>query len=165
MPDLMIELEKKVQEFEDRSKNNLIELEAAVEVMKENLEKQSMDSRKQKHPVCEEESDISQQIAGIREGEEFAKDDLNNLVIYGIQNDEHELPVQLLINVQNLIRTNVDGEISVSKACRIEDGPEAFGSKPVLATFEDPEVVEEILNHVSFFRVGTAFFLYSIRGC
>ena len=157
IPELMTELEKKVQEFEERSKTNLDELEAAVEVMKESLRKRKEDSDKVKIHECEKETEDEslRQLAEIKEGEDFDRDDLNNLVIYGMQNDEHELPVKLLISVQNLIRQNVNNEIAVSKANRIENGPEAFGSKPVLATFEDPEDVEEILNHDNFFRVGT----------
>ena len=154
IPDLMSELEKKVQEFEERSKDNIDKLEAAVEVMKESLQSKNEAKSKPSTEDIEHETEASNQIAILKKGEEF-REDSNNIVIYGIQNDDHQLPVKLMITVQNLIRNNVASDLSVASATRIENGPEAFGSRPVLATFEDPEDVEEILNSPNFFRVGT----------
>ena len=165
IPELVTELEKKVQEFEDRSKNNLIELEAAVQMMRETVDQRKEGEDKVRNVAFKDVCEDLEQMAEIKKEEEFDRDDMNNIVIYGIQNDDHELPVKLLISVQNLIRSNVNSEICVGKASRIEDGPEAFGSKPVLATFEDPDDVEEILNHSNFFRVGRVCFIFNRLGC
>ena len=72
----------------------------------------------------------------------------NNLIFYGVQQEERETPPKLLAKVLDLIhvKLNIKREISITCVSRMYAGPEVHGCRPVLVTFEDFNEREEVLT-------------------
>ena len=72
----------------------------------------------------------------------------NNLIFYGVQQEERETSPKLLKKVLDLIhvKLNIKREISITSVSRMYAGPEVHGCRPVLVTFEDFNEREEVLT-------------------
>ena len=72
----------------------------------------------------------------------------NNLIFYGILQEERETPQKLLAKVVEAIRVklNMKREISITNVSRMYAGPEVHGCRPVLVTFQDFNEKEEVLT-------------------
>ena len=80
---------------------------------------------------------------------EFEVNKKNNLIFYGIPNEGHEKENKLIMKVKELIKANmkVRRELVITTASRMFTGPEVFGCRPVLVTFEEFKDREEVLKN------------------
>ena len=70
---------------------------------------------------------------------DFEQNKRNNLIFYGIQNDENETNQTLANNMLKIIK-NVIGmrrEVFISMTSRLNTGPTVSNSRPVVVTFEN----------------------------
>ena len=70
---------------------------------------------------------------------DFEQNKRNNLIFYGIQNDENETNQTLANKIISIIK-NVIGmrrEVFLSAVSRLNTGPTITNSRPVVATFDN----------------------------
>ena len=85
---------------------------------------------------------------------DFDANKKNNLIVYGIPNEGHEKEITLSAKVKELIKTNmkIRRELVITTVSRMFTGPEVFGCRPVLVTFEDFKDREEVLKNSRFIK-------------
>ena len=88
---------------------------------------------------------------------DFEVNKKNNLIFYGIPNEGHEKENKLIMKVKELIKANmkVRRELVITTASRMFTGPEVFGCRPVLVTFEEFKDREEVLKNSKFIKKPT----------
>ena len=88
---------------------------------------------------------------------DFEANKKNNLIFYGIPNETHEKESKLLDKVKDLIKANmrIRRELVITTASRMYTGPEVFGCRPVLVTFEEFKDREEVLKNSRFLKKST----------
>ena len=88
---------------------------------------------------------------------DFDANKKNNLIVYGIPNEVHEKEITLIAKVKELIKTNmkIRRELVITTVSRMFTGPEVFGCRPVLVTFEDFKDREEVLKNSRFIKKPT----------
>ena len=88
---------------------------------------------------------------------DFEANKKNNLIFYGIPNEGHEKENKLILKVKELIKANmkVRRELVITTASRMFTGPEVFGCRPVLVTFEEFKDREEVLKNSKFIKKPT----------
>ena len=88
---------------------------------------------------------------------DFEANKKNNLIFYGIPNETHEKESKLIDKVKELIKANmrIRRELVITTASRMYTGPEVFGCRPVLVTFEDFKDREEVLKNSRFLKKST----------
>ena len=79
---------------------------------------------------------------------EFESNMKNNLIFYGIPNEERETPDRLLMKMKDVIRTHMKivREINITSTSRMFTGPEVQGCRPVLVNFENFKDREDVLQ-------------------
>ena len=88
---------------------------------------------------------------------DFEANKKNNLIFYGIPNEAHEKENRLVDKVKELIKANmrIRRELVITSASRMYTGPEVFGCRPVLVTFEEFKDREEVLKNSRFLKKST----------
>ena len=88
---------------------------------------------------------------------DFEANKKNNLIIYGIPNEAHERENNLTIKVKELIKAEmkIRRELVITSASRMFTGPEVFGCRPVLVTFEDFKDREEVFKNSRLIKKPT----------
>ena len=85
---------------------------------------------------------------------DFEVNKKNNLIFYGIPQEERETPQRLTAKITELIKTklSMQREMSLSNVSRMYTGSEVKGCRPVLVTFEVFKDKEEVLKASKLFK-------------
>ena len=78
----------------------------------------------------------------------------NNLIFYGIPQEERETPQKLTKKITELIKVkiSIQREMSMSNISRMYTGSDVQGCRPVLVTFEDFKDKEDVLKASKLFK-------------
>ena len=81
----------------------------------------------------------------------------NNLIFYGIPNENNEKEPQLLAKIKDMIRNHmkIRRDIVITSATRMYTGPEVFNCRPTLVTFEEFRDREEVLKNSKLLKKPT----------
>ena len=85
---------------------------------------------------------------------DFEVNKKNNLIFYGIPQEERETPQKLTGKIVEAIRVklSIQRDISLSNVNRMYTGSEVLGCKPVLVSFEDFKDKEDVLKASKLFK-------------
>ena len=72
----------------------------------------------------------------------------NNLIFYGVGQEERETSEKLLLKVKDVMKSHmkISREIHISHVSRVYSGPEVQGYRPVLVSFENYRDKEDVLQ-------------------
>ena len=143
-------LQKTIERVETTENTNLKEtkeLGRATNNIEENI-----------HSLNENIENISSRVENIQEKiYDFEANKKNNLIFYGIPNEGHEKESKLIDKVKEVIKANmkIRRELVIASASRMFTGPEVFGCRPVLVTFEEFKDREEVLKNSRLLKKST----------
>ena len=88
---------------------------------------------------------------------DFELNKKNNLIFYGIPNEVNEKEPQLIMKIKEMIRNHmkIRRDVIISSASRLYTGPEVFGCRPTLVTFEEFRDREEVLKNSKLLKKPT----------
>jgi hypothetical protein len=143
-------------------KDNLIQTITKIETfeVKNHEEKAGLGKRNEKiEENIQQMTDKVERVANALEHVQekmydFEANKKNNLIFYGITNEGHEKENKLIMKVKELIKANMNvrRELVITTASRMFTGPEVFGCRPVLVTFEEFKDREEVLKNSKFIK-------------
>ena len=178
--ELKMELQEKEKEYQRKENVETIELiKSEMTNVKENLQKTierieatEANNQRETSGLGKTTKAIEENIQSLNEKVEritntvenvqekmydFEANKKNNLIFYGIPNETHEKESKLVEKVKELIKANmrIRRELVITTASRMYTGPEVFGCRPVLVTFEDFKDREEVLKNSRFLKKST----------
>lgn len=85
---------------------------------------------------------------------EFEVNKKNNLIFYGLAGENRETPSVLIMKINSILKQTLSlrRDIVITKAARMQTGPDVGGCRPIVVTFEDFNDREQVLRKAAMLK-------------